>query len=175
MKLKLKVFPLDYSPGYIIFRSATRMKAELLRAFRKNGFDVTPEQWSVLNKLWEIEGLNQIELAEKTSKDRHTITRILNLMEEKKLIIRKLDPEDNRCFSVYLTPEGKDLKNRLIPVVIKHLERTFAGFKNKDLEDLRRMHERINKNLGKTQVMKAKSGGAVKLLCSKIPSGQITK
>ena len=107
MKIKLKVFPLENSPGYVISRSMTIMKAELLRAFREKGFDVTPEQWSVLNKLWEFTGLNQMELAGKTSKDRHTVTRILALMEGKKLIIRKPDPKDNRCYKVYLTQKGR--------------------------------------------------------------------
>ncbi len=149
MKIEIKVFPLENSPGYVIYRSLTIMKVELLRAFREKGFDVTPEQWSVLNKLWEITGLNQMELAEKTSKDRHTITRILNLMEGKKLIIRKPDRKDNRCFKVYLTRKGKGLKNRLVPIVIKLLERAFAGFRSRDIEDLRKMHECIIRNLGK--------------------------
>jgi DNA-binding MarR family transcriptional regulator len=145
--MKIKVFPLDYSPGHLIYRSATKMKAELLRAFRKNGFEITPEQWSVLNKLWEFEGINQMELAEKTSKDRHTMTRILTLMERKKLIIRKPDRKDNRCYRVYLTRKGKGLKNKLILIVINHLERAFAGFRSTDMKDLRRMHECIIRNL----------------------------
>ncbi len=149
MKMNLKVFPLENSPGYVIYRSITIMKVELLRAFRDKGFDVTPEQWSVLNKLWEITGLNQMELAEKTSKDRHTITRILNLMEGKKLIMRKPDRKDNRCLKVYLTRKGKGLKNKLTPIVIQLLERAFAGFRSRDLENLKRMHESIIMNLGK--------------------------
>ncbi len=147
MKMKIKVFPLDYSPGYLIYRSTTRMKAELSRAFREGGFDVTPEQWSVLNKLWEIEGLNQMELAEKTFKDRHTITRILNLMEGKKLIVRKPNRKDNRCYNVYLTPKGIGLKDKLIPIVVKHLQRAFSGFSKEDMDDLRKIHECIIRNL----------------------------
>jgi len=156
--MKLSAFPLDDSPGYILFRSAARMKAELLRAFRANGFDVTPEQWAVLNKLWEIEGLNQMELAEKTSKDRPTMTRILKLLEDKKWIIRKPDRKDNRCFGVYLTPGGKGLKKKLIPIVVRHLERAFAGFGKEELKNFRRTHERVVRNLGKARGKRAKSG-----------------
>jgi len=156
--MKLRAFPLNDSPGYLLFRSAARMKAELLRAFRANGFDVTPEQWSVLNKLWEIEGLNQMELAEKTSKDRHTMTRILKLMEEKRWIIRKPDRKDNRCYGVYLTPRGKGLKKKLIPIVVRHLERVFAGFGKAEMENFRRMHECVVMNLGGARGKKTASG-----------------
>ncbi len=166
--MKLKAFPLHDSPGYLLFRSAVRMKGELLRAFRANGFDVTPEQWSVLNKLWEIEGLNQMELAEKTFKDRHTMTRILNLMEDKKWITRKSDRKDNRCFGIYLTPRGKALKKKLIPIVVRHLARAFAGFRKAELEDFRRMHESVIKNLGRVRRKKAESGDFGKSFHSEI-------
>jgi len=152
MKIRIKVFPLENSPGYLIYRSITMMKAELLRTFREKGFDVTPEQWSVLNKLWEFRGLNQMELAEKTSKDRHTMTRILTLMERKKLILRKADRRDNRCYKIYLTPKGKGLKNKLNPLVIRLLKKAFAGFRSSDMEGLKRMHEDIIRNLGKDPV-----------------------
>lgn len=158
MEIKVKVFPLENSPGYVLYRSATRMKAELSRAFRESGLDVTPEQWSVLNKLWEIEGLNQMELAEKTAKDRHTITRILNLMEKKNLIIRKPDPKDNRCYRVYLTPKGTGLKKKLTPVVVKLLQRAFSGFSEADMGDFRRIHEGIIRNLEPDQEMRPGSG-----------------
>jgi DNA-binding MarR family transcriptional regulator len=158
MKIEIKVFPLENSPGYVIYRSTTRMKAELSRAFRESGFDVTPEQWSVLNKLWEIEGLNQMELAEKTSKDRHTITRILNLMEKKNFIIRKPDRKDNRCYRVYLTPKGMGLKKKLTPIVVELLQRAFSGFSKADMEDFRRIHEGIIRNLEPAKEMRPKSG-----------------
>jgi DNA-binding MarR family transcriptional regulator len=124
------------------------MKAALQRAFQSQGFDLTPEQWGVLNRLWANEGIHQSFLAEKTGKDRHNITRILNLLEKKGLTKRVPDPDDRRRFKIYLTEPGRELKRKLPPVVIELLEKCLKGLTQKDLQDLERIHKHILRNLG---------------------------
>jgi DNA-binding MarR family transcriptional regulator len=147
MKLSFRVFPLHESPGYLLYRTAARMKAELAAAFQKAGLAVTPEQWSVLNTLWENDGEHQTTLAARATKDRHNITRILHLLEKNGLVRREIDPEDKRCQRVYLSDEGAALKEKLIPVVEAHLHRALAGFTQDDLGKLMSMHQRIVDNL----------------------------
>ena len=107
MEIGLSVFPLDNSQGYIIHRLDVQMSLGLQHAFQAKGFNITPEQWGVLNRLWENEGIHQSALAERASKDRHNITRILNLLEKNGFISRTPDKEDKRRLNVYLTKEGK--------------------------------------------------------------------
>jgi DNA-binding MarR family transcriptional regulator len=148
VKNSFSVFPLDKSPGFLIYKTATMMKAELFRAFHAAGYAVTPEQWAVLNRLWESEGEHQTVLAERTSKDRHNITRILDVLEKKGFVRREPDPEDRRSRRVFLTDEGKALKSKLIPIVKKHLHRAFSGLGVEDVGQLKKIHEQIVKNLG---------------------------
>jgi DNA-binding MarR family transcriptional regulator len=150
MKPSFTVFPLDNSPGFLIYRTATKLKAELSRAFHTAGFSVTPEQWAVLNRLWENEGESQTVLAERTSKDRHNITRILDLLERNGLVRREPDPEDRRSRRIYLTDEGRALKKKLIPIVKKHLLRAFSGLDPEDVDRLTMIHEHIVANLGES-------------------------
>ena len=150
MKLSYTVFPLDNSPGFLIYKTATMMKAELSRAFHAAGFSVTPEQWAVLNRLWESEGESQTVLAGRTSKDRHNITRILDLLEKNGLVRREPDPEDKRYRRIFLTDEGKALKKKLIPIVKKHLGRALSGLDHEDVDQLTRIHEHIVENLGES-------------------------
>jgi DNA-binding MarR family transcriptional regulator len=147
MEIKLSVFPLDNSQGYIIHRLDMQMSLGLQHAFKSKGFNITPEQWGVLNRLWESEGIHQSALAERASKDRHNITRILNLLEKNGLIRRTPDREDKRRLNVYLTEEGKDLKQKLIPIAIGYLKKCFEGLTQEEVQDLRRIHEHIIKNL----------------------------
>ena len=127
MKIELNVFPLDNSQGYIIHRLDVQMSLGLQHAFQAKGFNVTPEQWGVLNRLWENEGMHQSALAQRAAKDRHNITRILNLLEKNGFIFRTPDGEDKRRLNVYLTEEGKALKQKLIPIVIGFLQKCFEG------------------------------------------------
>ncbi len=147
MKIELNVFPLDNSQGYIIHRLDVQMSLGLQHAFQAKGFNITPEQWGVLNRLWENEGMHQSALAQRAAKDRHNITRILNLLEKNGFIFRTPDGEDKRRLNVYLTQEGKALKQKLIPIVIGFLQKCFEGLTQEEVQDLRRMHEHILKNL----------------------------
>jgi len=147
MALGFSVFPLDNSPGFLVYRTASRLKADLSRAFQAKGLDVTPEQWAVLSRLWESEGEHQTALAERAQKDRHTVTRILNLLEKNGLIRREPDSKDRRYQRVFLTDEGRALKAKLIPLVKGHLSRALSGLTPEDLQQLKRIHGQILKNL----------------------------
>ncbi len=147
MQIELSVFPLDNSPGYIIHRLDMQMALGLQHAFQAKGFNITPEQWGVLNRLWENEGIHQSALAERASKDRHNITRILNLLEKNGFIHRIPDGEDKRRLNVYLTKEGKALKKKLVPIAIDYLQKCFKGLSQEEIGDLRRIHEHILENL----------------------------
>ncbi len=149
MKLKLNIFPRTESPGFLIYRTATRMKVGLLRAFQAEGFNVTPEQWTILSSLWEDEGLNQTLLAERTLKDRHNVTRILNLLEKSGLVRRESDAGDRRCQRVYLTEVGKALEPKLIRIATNFLHEAFAGMSQEDLDSMKRILEQILKNVGR--------------------------
>ena len=147
MSLQFSVFPRRESPGFLIYHTACALKAGLGRAFRANGLGVTPEQWSVLSTLWEEEGMHQSRLASKVAKDRHNMTRILNLLEKNGFVEREPSPADKRCHHVYLTSAGKELTPRLIAIVTEFLTEALGGLSDEDLAQLRRLLERILRNV----------------------------
>lgn len=149
MKLKFSVFPRNQSPGFVIYRAASKLKLGLQRAFVANGFNITPEQWGVMSALWEHEGLHQSLLAEKTAKDRHNVTRILNRLEKDGFIRREQDLEDLRLHKVYLTEEGKALKALLVPIVTNFLKRTMDGLTQDDLDTMKRILSALAENIDK--------------------------
>ncbi|MGB6068833.1 MAG: MarR family transcriptional regulator [Desulfomonilaceae bacterium] len=148
MKPRLNVFPRTESPGFVICQTSTCLKAGLHRAFQSEGYDITPEQWTVLSSLWEAEGVHQSLLAEKTAKDRHNIARILNLLEKSGLVRRQPDREDLRRHKVYLTDAGRALKPELVRVSIGYLQKAFAGVTQEDVNTLMNILRRILNNLG---------------------------
>ncbi|MBE7473568.1 MAG: MarR family transcriptional regulator [Anaerolineales bacterium] len=134
-------FTLDESLGYLINRTARRLKHELDQVFKANGYDITPEQWTLLNRLWQQEGLSQVELAEQTFKDKPNVTRILDILERKLLLFRQKDENDRRAFKVYLTEAGRELKEKLIPLALEVLER---GQKDLTDDDIAFLQEKLN-------------------------------
>jgi DNA-binding MarR family transcriptional regulator len=140
-------FNLNDSYGYLINLAAQRLKYELHQTFQANGYDITPEQWAVLNRLWEQDGLSQVELAERTFKDKPGTTRILNLLEKKSIVFRRRDAEDGRVMHVFLTQKGKDLKEKLIPCAEAVLVKSGQELTKEDVLHFKRTLKKILDNL----------------------------
>ena len=135
------------APGFLISRTAMRLKLGLRRVFLEHGHDVTPEQWGVLLCLWREEGLTQSELADRTVKDRTTITRILDLLEKKGLATRRKDASDRRTFRIHLTTAGRRAREELLPLVRGYAERIFADLLDAEYAALQAILEKINGRL----------------------------
>lgn len=68
---------------------------------------VTHAQTVILIRLWEQDGLNQMELAKSAGLDQSTVVRLLDRMEKSELITRERNKDDRRVFNFYLTDKAK--------------------------------------------------------------------
>jgi DNA-binding MarR family transcriptional regulator len=142
-----KEFELEKTLGYLINRCAILLKDELAHRFRQAGYDVTPEEWAILNRLWEQDGLSQNEIAERTIKDKTTVTRFLNQMEAKGLVTRESSKEDRRSKKVHLTSNGQKLKRTLIKITEELLAEVSSGFSETDKKTTFHSLKKIENNL----------------------------
>jgi len=140
-------FNLENTLGYLINRCAILLKQELTHRFNQAGYDITPEEWAILNRLWEQDGMSQNELAERTVKDKTTITRFLIQMEKKKLITRPASKIDGRSKNVFLTPNGQNLKPILINITKGLLADAGLGLSVQDLQTTFATLQTIENNL----------------------------
>lgn len=140
-------YDIDNAVGYAIGHVFTRLKIGLRRTFGASGFDLTPEQWVVLYRLFETQGLTQCGLGERTVKDKTTITRILDRLQKKKLLERRRDTQDRRSQRIFLTAEGERVVRELIPLVRRFAAEAFADVPPEDRESLRRILTNIETRL----------------------------
>ena len=127
-------FDLDGAIGYQIELTEQTLKRELIKSFNKEGLKITPNQWVLLYRLWNKDGLSQVELSDMTFKDKANITRIIDLLVKKGLVTRVTDSNDRRVFRIVLTEEGNELK-KIVPKIVKdHIDQAVKGIKKKDLE-----------------------------------------
>lgn len=138
-------FNLDDSLGFILNKLNTKLKNELLQRLKE--YDVTPEQWSVLNRLWIQEGITPRELSDIIFKDKPNTNRILEKLQIKKLIVRKPHPVDKRAFQIFLTKRGWTLKDKLIPIVTQLLEETTIGISKSKILDIKKLLNQMYDNL----------------------------
>ncbi|MDH4163608.1 MAG: MarR family transcriptional regulator [Nitrospirota bacterium] len=140
-------FPLENSPGFIIYRTALQMKSSLQRTFTQRGYDITTEQWSILLSLWEKDGRTQQEIADKTCKDKANITRFIDDLERAGYVSRKPDHKDRRKHAVHLTSRGKELRKELMPIVRDLWKSINRGISPRELATTTKILTSIFKNL----------------------------
>ena len=79
--------------------------------------DITYEMVKVLILLSENKYMNQQQIADLTFKNKASLTSILNNMEKRNLVFRNEDNADRRNKIITLTPKGKDLYNKVNPIL----------------------------------------------------------
>ena len=106
---------------------------KLLRNFRQNDMEITPEQWTVLIFLWEKDGVTQQELCNATFKDKPSMTRLIDNMERQHLVVRISDKKDRRTNLIHLTKDGRELEERARLVANQTLKEALKGVKPDEL------------------------------------------
>ncbi|MBP2651329.1 MAG: transcriptional regulator [Firmicutes bacterium] len=114
-------YKLNDALGYLVNIVAGRYKNEIYSVLAP--YDLTPEQWIVLNRLWEGDGKTQRELAIETFKDEPNIARILQKLECKAYVHRCADCKDRRIMLVYITETGKCVAEAALPVIFDYQKR----------------------------------------------------
>jgi DNA-binding MarR family transcriptional regulator len=133
--------------GFVIERTAKRMKQACQQYFHQAGIDLTVDQWVLLQELHRTDGQGQNDLARKTFKDAPTVTRIIDILCKKGLTERTTDPDDRRKFNIFLTPAGKKLIGDAIPVIKQFRLQAYSGLTDDELDLLNGILDRIFLNL----------------------------
>ncbi|MEL6195500.1 MAG: MarR family transcriptional regulator [Myxococcota bacterium] len=141
------ILSINDSVAYHIHRSARLLRAHLLRRIRELGYEATPEQWFVLNKLHQREGRIQSELSDEIFSDRPNITRILDGMERHGWITRKSDGRDGRRKQVFLTRAGRRVAQEIADMARVERAVIFNGLSDEDMAATRRLLEKLESNL----------------------------
>ena len=72
--------------------------------------------WTFLRILWESEGLTQRQLSDQAGVMEPTTFSALNAMEQRGYVVRRASPRNRKEIHVYLTPKGRALKGKLVPL-----------------------------------------------------------
>ncbi len=117
------------------------------QCFRENNFDITPEQFVVIEVLMHRDGLYQRQLSEITLKDRPNITRIINILEKNGYVNRVADKNKRKVFKIYLTDKAKNLFPALAQVAKDYRKTMTEGIDKNDLETCMSVLNKVLDNL----------------------------
>ena len=107
------------SVGILIHKIDVSMKIETLQIFKANKCIVTPEQWGLLYLLTKRGEQYQRQISKALLKDRPNVTRMIDILEKKRLVKRMPDEENRRISKIFLTDKGREIALKYMPLIKK--------------------------------------------------------
>ena len=119
--------------GFYISR-IKQVNTRLLNKFlaQKNIMAFNGEQGRILHVLWENDRISNRELSKKSGLAMSSLTTMLERMEEKKLLERRVDENDKRKILIFLTDYAKSLKSEYDEISDKMTEISFEGISDEE-------------------------------------------
>lgn len=133
--------------AFLTGKVSTAISRRLQRNLKLEKLNITSEQWTILYHLWVEEGLTQQELAHLTYRDKPSISRLINNLEKMGLVIRVNDKQDRRSNLIYLTKEGRRLKEMGMKQASLTLTEAVDGLEEGELATAQKILDKIFKNL----------------------------
>jgi DNA-binding MarR family transcriptional regulator len=138
------VLPLDRFAHLV--KHAARGLARALQ-MRLAEHAVSYGHWTFLRILWESEGLTQRELSARAGVMEPTTFSALKAMAERGYITRRRNPRSHKEIQIYLTPEGRALKAKLVPLAEEVNAVALRGVSTSDTAATRRALLALIQNL----------------------------
>ena len=116
-----------------------------------HGLEISLDQWLVLGPIWKNNGISQKDISEYCGKDKTSVTKIIDTLEKKNLVVRVTDQLDHRVKRVALSNKGKELFLSALPVMAQTRDELRNGISDNEIESLKDILNKIYKNLSDIQ------------------------
>ena len=137
--------PLDRYLPYLLNRAGARIASAFNDEMRRLGTSL--QAWRVLAALREKDGRRMGDLSATTSIEVSTLTRLVDNMEKEGLLARRRDASDTRAVLVQVTPAGKQLTRRIVPIAERYEKVALKGFGGAEAEALKAALRRLYANM----------------------------
>ena len=131
-----------------IARTGKMIESFLNAAFQEQSLDLTTKQWVLLKVLVDNDGDIQNNLAKMTNRNKGSITRLIATMEDKNLVARIPDPEDQRLNRIYVTKNGHQIFKDSNPIIIESFNQLQEGIGQDEVELLIEILKKVQNNIG---------------------------
>ncbi len=141
----MKNIKFEHSLGHLFHLINLNMRKKLEKEIKDFGF-TSGHQFGVL-LLLSKKNLSQKEISDATLADEPSTTRMLDRMIKKQIIGKRRSTEDKRKQVVYITDEGRELLNKVLPVVRRNNAYIEDLLEEDELKQLYKILNKINASM----------------------------
>ena len=131
------------------------VNCSLIKYFAKeltrNGINLTPEQYLVMDILWDAEVMSQQAIADIIQKDKNSVIKFIDSLEKKGLVYRQVNKTDRRVNNIVVSEEGMKLKVKTTEVAIGMMRNVLKNIKEEDLMALDKVMNQIKENIDEAE------------------------
>lgn len=134
--------------GNAIVASGRAIKVHNLELYSKNNFEITPEQYMVLNMIEDDNPPSQNKLCKLLFKDKSNMTRLLSILEEKDLITKEQKNNNGKQANIIrITDKGRKLRAQISPIMLQSRKSYLKDISQDDMYTCIKVLSQIQKNL----------------------------
>lgn len=114
---------------------------------RARAIGVTRPQWQAIALLARHEGIKQGRLAELLEVEPITLGRMIDRLQDARIVERRPDPADRRAWLLFLTSRGQEQIERVRPFALEVLEAALEGVAAEERAQFLAILDRMRVNL----------------------------
>ena len=125
----------ENDPYRVICRQVKLVGSSLMRRVDQHmqPLELTGMQWEPVLMLWLKRADTVAGLARASQMGFASMSRMLDRLEEKKLLRRERSADDRRVVHLHLTPKGRKVAGKIWPIVVDGMRVHLDGFKKEEL------------------------------------------
>lgn len=127
--------------------AACKLKQYTAFMLKQNDVELTPEQFLLIDLLWNHGPMSQQNLADTMHKDKNSITKLVDGLEKKCLVVRQRDEKDRRSNMVVLTTKADGMKLEAKEKGISMLDDIIRGISETELRSFLDTLDKITANM----------------------------
>ncbi len=127
--------------------TACKLKQYMASKLKNFNIPLTPEQFLLIDLLWNQGPMSQHELAAQMQKDKNSVTKLVDAIEKKGFAVREQNNQDRRSNTVRLTKLADELKEEAKKSGILLLDQALVGINEQEQRAFLDTLSKLNKNM----------------------------
>lgn len=124
-----------------------KLKQFLAAKLRQMDVPLTPEQFMLIDLLWNHGEMSQQHLADQMQKDKNSVTKLVDAIERKGFVVRQQNLNDRRSNTLVLTEKANQLKPGAKQKGISILDHILEGIDEEELRAFLTTLRKLNNNM----------------------------
>ena len=124
-----------------------RLKQFIAAKLRQMEVPLTPEQFILIDLLWNQGSMSQQQLADQMQKDKNSVTKLVDALERKGFVVREQNRQDRRSNTLVLTEKAEGLKPGAKQKGISILDEMLIGISEEELRSFLVTLGKLNRNM----------------------------